>query len=204
MESIFMIAAIVFLIVFLYAQESKKETTREKYGEAIGQVAYSAASSIAGIAQSIAEPASKKEIRLAREDLASRNGMLYRFEHYSHKEHIKELLEVDISFKKSLEIIGLSEERWKKLGKHIFYVGIIEKLSRKHSDYTKKNEEFIRDSIIHTWINKPSLKDYSDTLCEALDYFNISKEEWIKYGDAVIEMYNINDNKDVEEYGIIA
>lgn len=42
--------AIVFLVVYLFAQDSKKETTREKYGEAIGQVAHSAASTIAGIA----------------------------------------------------------------------------------------------------------------------------------------------------------
>lgn len=60
METIFVIVAIVFLVVYLFAQDSKKETTREKYGEAIGQVAHSAASTIAGIAHDIAEPASKR------------------------------------------------------------------------------------------------------------------------------------------------
>ena len=125
METIFVIVAIVFLVVYLFAQDSKKETTREKYGEAIGQVAHSAASTIAGIAHDIAEPASKKEIRLAREALAYRNGQLYRFEYYSEKERIKELLDVDESFEKSLNLLGLSAERWKQIGKHMFYIGVV-------------------------------------------------------------------------------
>ena len=42
-------------------------------------------------------------------------------------------------------------------------------------------------------------------LNEALAYFDIPEDEWIKYGDTVIEMHNINDsNKDVEEFGYIA
>ena len=31
---------------------------------------------------------------------------------------------------------------------------------------------------------------------EALSYFHISGKDWIKFGDTVIEMYNINDDKD--------
>ena len=177
METIFVIVAIVFLVVYLFAQDSKKETTREKYGEAIGQVAHSAASTIAGIAHDIAESASKKEIRLAREALAYRNGQLYRFECYSEKERIKELLEVDESFVKSLNLLGLSAERWKKIGKHMFYVGVIKYLSREHSDYTKKNQDFIRKNILNEWGKDPHMKDYPDTLRKALGYFNISEED---------------------------
>ena len=111
METIFVIVAILFVVVYLFAQDSKKETTREKYGEAIGQVAHSAASTIAGIAYYIAEPASKKEIRQAREALAYRNGQLYRFEYDSEKERIKELLDVDESFEKSLNLLGIIDEK---------------------------------------------------------------------------------------------
>lgn len=57
----------------------------------------------------------KKEIRQAREALAYRNGQLYRFEYYSEKGRIKELLDVDESFEKSLNLLGLSAERWKKI-----------------------------------------------------------------------------------------
>lgn len=203
METIFVVAAIVFLIVYLVAQDSKKETTREKYGEAIGQIAHSTASTIAGIAHDIAEPASKKEIRLAKEALAYRNGRLYRFEYYSEKERIKELLCVDESFEKSLNLLGLSAERWQKIGLHLFYVGVIKYLSRDHFDYTKKNQDFYRNHILNEWVKDPHMKDYSDTLREALNYFNISEDDWIKYGDTVIEMYNINDDKDIEQFGII-
>lgn len=47
------------------------------------------------------------------------------------------------------------------------------------------------------------MKDYSDTLRKVLNYFNISEDYWIKYGDTVIEMYNINDDKDIEQFSII-
>ena len=86
------IAVLVILIISLVAQDSDKKTKKEKYSEAVGQVAYSAADTIAGIAHDILEPESEKELRLAREALADRNGRLYRFERYSEKERIKELL----------------------------------------------------------------------------------------------------------------
>ena len=203
METIFGIAVIIFLIVYFVTKDSKKETTRERYGDAIGQVAHSAANTIAGIVNDIAEPASKKEMRRAREALADRNGQLYRFEYYSQKERIKELLEVDESFKKSLDILGLSENRWKRIGKHILYVGVIKYLSREHSDFTKKNQDFIRDCILNEWVNDPHTKEYPEILREALTYFHIAENEWIKYGDTVLDMYNVNDDNDIEEFGII-
>lgn len=203
MEIISLIVFVVVLAIYLAAQDSKKETTREKYGDAMGQVANSVANTIAGVAHDIAEPSNKKDIRLAREALADRNGRLYRFELYSNKAYAKKLLEVDESFEKSLRLLGLSAERWEKIGKHMFYIGVIRYLSREHSDYTKKNQESYRNHILKELDKDPDMKDYPDTLRDALGYFNISEDEWIKYGDTVIEMHNINDNKDIEEYGII-
>lgn len=113
------------------------------------------------------------------------------------------MLTVDDHFRKSLDILGLSEDRWKKIGFHLFYVGVIRAMSRDSSDYSKKRPEYIRQDIIDNWADH-GLKDEVLTLKEALAYFNISEEEWIKYGDTVIEMHNINDNnKDLEEFGII-
>ena len=87
---------------------------------------------------------------------------------------------------------------------HIFYIGVIKVMSREHSDYSKKNSEYIRKSIIDDWSKPDSgLKDYADTLIKGLNYFDIYVDEWIKYGDTVIEMHNLNDNKDVEEFGYI-
>lgn len=203
METIITIVVIVFIVVYLVAQDSNKETKRERYGDAIGKIAHSTADTISGIAHDIAEPADKKKIRLAEEDLAKRNGMLYRFNDYGNKEYLKELFEVDESFKKSLDTLGLSEERWKKVGKHLFFVGVIRFFSRDHFDYSKKNEERTRYNILNKWGTEPLLKDNTQILREALSYFNIPEDEWIQYGDTVIDMHNINDNRDIEEFGII-
>lgn len=202
MDLLIILGVGVLLYIYFIAQDSNKETTKEKYGEAIGHVAHSTADSIARIAHDIAEPAKKKELRLAKEALAYRNGQLYRYEYYSQKEHIEKLLTVDGAFKSSLDKLGITEKRWLKIGKHMFYVGAIIKLSRDSFDYSKKNSENMRYDILHNWDD--CLKEYSDTLKEALAYFNISETEWIKYGDAVINMYNINDNRDIEEDGYIS
>lgn len=96
METIIIICAIIFFIIYLVAQDSKKETAKERYGEAIGYVAHSTANKIATVAHDIAEPANKKRIRLAMERLADRNGKIYRFNDYSHKDRIEMLLKVEI------------------------------------------------------------------------------------------------------------
>lgn len=202
-ETIIGIIIFLFVIVYFIAQDSNKETKKERYGEAIGYLAKSAADTIAGVAHDIAEPANKKQIRLAREELADRNGRLYRFEYYSHKEEIERLLTVDERFEKSLDTLGLSEERWRKIGLHLFYVGAIRYLSRSHNDYTQKNSNDDRAYILYEWINHELLLDSVKVLKKALAYFNISVDEWIKYGDTVIEMYNINDNTDIKEFGFI-
>ena len=179
------------------------DTAKERYGEAIGYVAHSTANKIATVAHDLAEPASKKEIRVAKEILADRNGRIYRFDDYSHKDRLKELLEVDDKFKQYLYILGLTEYRWQKIAKHLLYIGVIRYLSREHSDFSRKNTEFARQHIIHDWINDTYLKNNVAALKEALSYFHISEKDWIKFGDTVIEMYNINDDKDFEEFGIV-
>lgn len=203
METIIIICAIIFFVIYLVAQDSKKETTKERYGEAIGYVAHSTANKIATVAHDIAEPANKKRIRLAMEMLADRNGKIYRFNDYSHKGRIEMLLEVDDRLKQSLDILGLTECRWQKIAKHLFYIGTIRYLSREHSDFSKKNSESIWQHIINDWINDTYLKDDVATLKEALSYFHISEEDWIKFGDTVIEMYNLNEDKDIKEFGIV-
>ena len=137
------------------------------------------------------------------ERLADRNGKIYRFNDYSHKDRIEMLLKVDDRLKQSLDILGLTECRWLKIAKHLFYIGIIRYLSREHSDFSKKNSEFIRQHIINDWISDTFLKDDVATLKEALSYFHISEEDWIKFGDTVIEMYNLNEDKDIKEFGIV-
>ena len=200
---IIFIGVIILLIIIMLAEGSKKETKREKIAEATANLTCYTAGKFSGLVESVLEPADKKKLRLAREALAMRNRLLYRFKYYSDKDSLNRLLTVDDSFKESLDIIGLSEDRWKKIGLHLFYVGVIRDLSRERNDYSKKNSEYSRQYIIDTYGDDSFLKDYVNTLKEALSYFHISEKEWIKYGDAVVEMYNLNDNKDIEEYGNI-
>ncbi len=202
-DSIFTAVIIVIVVIWMVAQNSKKETNREKIGDAVGTIVKSTANKVAEIANNIAEPADKKKIREAEEFLAHRNWSLYNVQYYSSsKNYIEQLLTVDDYFKKSLDTLGLSAERWKEFGIHIFYVGVIRHFSRDSSDHTKKNEEYIRRSIINDWSHN-SLKEECELLKKALSYFHISEDEWIKYGDTVIEMYNVNDIRDMDKYGLI-
>lgn len=208
MEIVLLVVGVIVLCVILVAQDSKEKTQKEKYLDAIGQVAHSAADKITGVAYRITESSSEKVHREALEVLAQRNGSLYRVGgSYSQKGYIKKLFEVDEFFKKkSLDVLGLSVERWQKIGRHLFYVGAIKYFSRDHSDFTKKNDEDRRAWIINEWVKETGfgLKDSADTLREALAYFNIPEEEWIKYGDTVLAMYNVNDDPDIKRFGVIS
>lgn len=60
----------------MLAEDSSKETKREKYGDAVGQMAQGTANAIKNIANTLTEPSSKREIRVAKENLARRNTRL--------------------------------------------------------------------------------------------------------------------------------
>lgn len=203
METVIIISVVIFFVIYLVSQDSKKETKKERYGEAIGYVAYSTANKIATVAQELTEPANKKKIRLAKEVLADRNGKIYRFDDYSHKERVVMLFEVDDSLKQSLDVLGLTESRWRKIAMYLFYIGVIRYLSREHFDFSKKNSESMRQHIINDWINDTYLKDDAAALKEALSYFRISENDWVRFGDTVIEMYNVNDDNDIKEFGFV-
>jgi|LSQX01.1.fsa_nt_gb hypothetical protein len=161
------------------------------------------ADQISSTAFSITESADSKKLRLAKEKLAERQGSLYRITLYSHKSYIESLLTIDDSLKNALGVLGLAEERWKKLALMFFYLGAIRKLARESSDYTKKKPKYIREYMISNWPKENLLKDYIVTLIEALNFFNIRVEEWVEYGDAVIEMYDLYNNPDLKKFGFI-
>ncbi len=208
------IILILLLFFHLEAQRYKGKTNKEKYGNAIGYMAQSVANKASTIAQDIAEPAEKVSIRYAKEDLAEHNSMLYRLYIFSHtyddpsNEFEKHLI-VEDSFKYSLDVLGLSEDWWKKIATHIFYVGWIRYCSRVFQDFPRKLREDDRYRIITLSFDPPfeymneHWEKRTETLKAALSYFNISEEEWIKYGDTVIEMHNINDTFEIEKYGLI-
>lgn len=203
MEFVIVIGVIVLLIIYLLAQDSRKETKKERYGEAVGELSQMVANKISSTAYSVTEPADKKKLRLAKEELASRHGSLYRSTDYSDKMHKEKLLTIDNSFKNALGVIGISEERWNKLALMIYYLGTIRKLSRDSSDYSKKLPRYHREYMLSIWSADDFFKNYIETLIEALNFFNIKVEEWLEYGDAVIEMHDLYNNPDMEEFGFI-
>lgn len=202
MNTFFFCACIIFLILWLNTLGSKKETTREKYGEAIIKIVCSVANMIAKITFYITEPTNKRKIRLAKEVLAMRNGLLYEYRFLSnYKETVERYLKVDESFKKSLDVLELPEERWRIIGKHLFYVGVIRRLSYCDSNY--EDSVRLRNGVLSEWVKDRRMADQSNALREALNYFNISEDDWIKYGDYVIKMYNINDDEYIRKFGFV-
>lgn len=199
------IALIVFGIIYLLAQDSTKESNKEKYGDAVGRLAHMTADSISSAAYALTEPASKKRHREAIKTLASRNGRIYRYDLFSNEDYLKHLFEIDDRLKSALNELNLSETRWKRIAEEILYIGLIRRESRDYMDFSKKNTPSLRKHTLTAWGEMEGVnKIISDYLKRALSYFNIDEEEWIKYGDTVIEMYNLYEkNKDLKEYGVI-
>ena len=104
-----------------------------------------------------------------------------------------------------LNELNLSETRWKRIAEELLYIGLIRRESRDYMDLSKKNTPGLREHTLTAWGEMEGVnKIISDYLKKALSYFNIDEEEWIKYGDAVVEMYNLYEkNADLKEYGII-
>lgn len=199
------IALIVFGIIYLLAQSSTKESKKEKYGDAVDKLAHMTADSISSAAYVLTEPASKKQHRKAIETLASRNGRIYRYDWFSNEDYLKHLFEIDERLKTALNELNLSETRWKRIAEELLYIGLIRRESRDYMDLSKKNTPGLREHTLTAWGEMEGVnKIISDYLKKALSYFNIDEEEWIKYGDAVVEMYNLYEkNADLKEYGII-
>ena len=184
MEIVIALLLIGGFIIYLYTHSSKKETTSGKLREAISDAAQDAAIGIA----KIVEPAQEKKIRLAKEQLALRNGAFYRSNTF---DSVADLLEIDEKFRKCLETLGLSENEYKDLSKMMFYIGTIER---------DKDKDF-RRRFITELINDNHNKPYVLELKRALEYFNIPEQEWIDYGGTTLFMHNINKNYLIEKFG---
>lgn len=204
METVITIIILIAFVLYFIAQDSHKDTKRERYGEAVGKLANMTADSIAGFANKITEPTDKKAIRLAKEALAERNGRLYRFSSYSQKDYLQHLFTIDEHFKKSLDILNLAEDKWKSIAWDLFYIGVLRKESRDFFDKSKRNDEIIRRHMLTDWSNNSISKERSKCIKDAFKHFGIKSEEWIKYGDAVVEMYNLYEKPDIREFGFIS
>ena len=207
MESFIYVTAVVLgFILFVYyiaASEDKSKKPIERMGDAISNMASDGADTISGLVLKATEPKNKRKRRLAEEDLATRNERIYRMRYDSLRESFKRYSIIDDSFRESLRELEISDEDWKKLALQLFYIGRITILSRDITDYSKRVSINQRKSIIENWPNNTNLAEEASVLKEALDYFGIKYEEWIQYGDAVVEMYDLKSSPLIRNYGII-
>ena len=200
--TIVIIFVIIVIIWFYYiGTTDQRKPGKERLGDAVSNLAQDSAKTVTRLAKSVSEPADEKKKRLAREAVASRLGRIYRsthtpkwtFEYYS---------KINDQFKEDLIVYGLSESKWIELATMVFYIGQIRIQSRDFSDFSKRISDYQRESFL---IDKNGyFKENVEIVTEGLAYFNIPVEEWIKYGDAVLEMHDVSNNELLRDYCIIS
>lgn len=204
LDSTLVIIAIIVLgiIIWMYAQKHSDEPTIDKYTNAVKDLSVDSAEFIGTSIKRLTESEEKKRIRLAEENIAKHNSYLF-YEKTYEPGCLNRLLHIDDSFRNSLDLIGLSEDQWSIIGRKLFYIGVIKKLSRDSSNYAKQNASSTRKAIIEEWPNHfyPETKSSANYLIEALAYFDILQNEWIQYGDVVLDMYSICDSPDLQKFG---
>lgn len=208
------IGGIIIILCFLgfiiwdISRRSDKETKKERIADAVGQFAHESADKIADIATRITEPESKKDKREAITALLFRLQNILSFKYGDNKsgrQHLDSFFAIDDSIRKSLQILSISDNQWDVLTMRIYYIGLIFRSSRDISDYSKKKSKQERNSIITEWGESKhlELQEHREVLLTALSYFNISDDNWIEYGDSVIQMYNLCDSPDMGDFIIL-
>lgn len=181
------------LLTFLFRIiGSNKTSKREKLGDAFNQTAQRVATIVSDVSYDLTTNKETKEIDSARSTIADRNGSIYRYyriffyEGDINNSTLNRLFTVDDKLKKSFNILDLSEEEWLRLATRLLFVGIIRGYCH-FSGSNSSNRDFFVEMRDPSKVNK---------LKEALSYFNIEIEEWIKYGDAIVILYHLCDDDD--------
>lgn len=202
-DKIFVVVLIILFVIYLYSTSSKKETKRERFAEGAKNMMADAAHATGKAVQELAESPKSKSIRLAKEELNRRNAHIF-YTHTFSKSHIRFLLDVDEKFEKQLNELGLSGTKWQDdIATKLLYIRIISYWSRNGIDSSKRNTSDDRRMYIN---DKSRGKDEISShklITTALSYYEIPEEDWINYGDAVIEMYELTEDEDLVLYGYL-
>ena len=153
--------------------------------------------------QELAESPKSKSIRLAKEELIRRNARIFHTSIFR-KSYIKTLIDIDEYFEKQLNVLGISGTKWQDdIATKLLYIRIISYWSRNGIDSSKRNTSDDRRMYIN---DKSRGKDEISShklITTALSYYEIPEEDWINYGDAVIEMYELTEDEDLVLYGYL-
>ncbi len=200
MDIVILLIIIIIVALIALADGSNKKTVKERYSEALGELVHSAADTVADAAFKLTEPENDKKIRLAKDALAYRHGRIYRIRSWDRSgKTLQEYLKVDDEFKQHLEILGLTPEKWQKLAMQIYHMGVIIQESRSSLDYSKKLTKEQRANIFSE--NDEYYTKVRNDLTGSLKYFSIPINEWINYGETVLDMHNLFDTPDIKKFG---
>lgn len=222
MNAIFVLLGILVLVVipihFLdKAEKSMRRSAKGKLKYFIGNIFYSFGKLNMKAGRRIAETKKERDIWKANALITLYNRVLffsYFFDSYHDKDKtIRRLRKViDINqLKPALNILGLSYDCWEQVATKLYFWGIIVSLSRNKRGRNRyyQDVEYIRNDKKNRSdiINSVYIFGYdTEKICtilikEALEYFSIPESEWIEYGDAVINMKNIDFGIDMHYLG---
>ena len=191
----------LFITILGKVADQKKGTTSQKIGNAIGDIAHNTASVISTSARRLTETPEEKKIRMNKGVVANKNTHLFHTQYYD-EDTRKRLFTIDQNLKSSLEFLGISEETWKRLAKKLFYLGILKHLAYGPAPYYRKYDKYYREHQIKEGADLNNKYRFLHLpLIEALDYYNISYQEWIDYGEVVVAMHNLAEDDDIKKYG---
>lgn len=207
LEALIIIGAIATLIIYLvilhYYDKFDEEDAIPRLIDAISCSSESLVEHIAKEYSYIFESKAEHELRVAKIMVARRTKVLYlNAIHNNDPDSKSRLIEVSGNFNHALEILGLSVERWEKMANEILYLGIIKYYSGAPGVYKDNIKKENRQGFIE-YINREENLRFYNQFIEALQYFNISNEDWIQYGEEIIQVYNIKRNTDIEQYGFL-
>ena len=196
MKLLFGILFILVIVIVGLASESKKKTRKERYGEAVSTLTKATADSIDSLSKKVDRLTESKEERERKDALETvRWWSLRVLNSVSSPKDIETELKIGYKLGIALKTLNISEQEWKRVGREIYYIGQI--MLRSRSFDGKKSTSEDRQYVINSW----SL-EMIEGLLEGLDYFGISKDEWIKYGDTVLDMYNILECQKYKDFGL--
>ena len=215
------LAFLAFFVIPLHfydkAEKSMRKSVKGQLKYFLGNIFYSLGKLYMKFGRKLAETKKEREIRMANEIIKQYNYMLffsYFFDVYHDKDETIRYLRKSIDLhqvKSALDVLGLSYKCWEQTATKLYYWGIIVTMSRDKRGRNRyyqdikyiRNDKQKRSNII----NSVYIYGYdTERICtvlikEALEYFNISESDWIEYGDAVINMKNIDFDPNIQHIG---
>lgn len=208
------IGILIFIIIPIYLSEigerSMRKSIKNQAKCILGNIFFTFGKMNMRFGRKIAETKKEQQLREANKVISDYNHMIYFayfFDSYHDKENTTKQLREYINLnlvKSSLEILDLSYERWIQAAYKLYYWGIIVSLSRIKIGYNRyyQDVKYIRNDIVNRSNIINSEYKYQHVrgtilIKEALEFFNIPENEWIEYGDAVVNMKNIDFDTDI-------